>query len=243
MSSVRNPSHPAGCTCLGCITPYPPEAAGTTGVRTMEDEAADRVVNGWRADHGQSAVGGNVCKCGARFYAAADFGDHLREHGIRPEPTSLAAMEAAGIAHRQDASVGYARCICGVSFKTAEKLATHLLANKPRMVAATAIDTGLRGQRLPQDPAARKAVPLATGCLDYFPDALAAVAAVSKIGNEQHNPGKPLFWDRSKSTDEADCLLRHFVDRGTLDTDGVRHSAKVAWRALALLQKEIEGER
>lgn len=99
------------------------------------------------------------------------------------------------------------------------------------------------GQRLPTDAAARKAVPLATGCLDYFPDALAAVAELSRIGNEQHNPGKPLHWDRTKSTDEADCLIRHFIDRGTIDTDGVRHSAKVAWRALALLQKEIEAAK
>ena len=90
---------------------------------------------------------------------------------------------------------------------------------------------------------ARKAIPLATGCVDYFPDALQAVAAVSRVGNEQHNPGKPLFWDRSKSGDEADALLRHFVERGTVDTDGLRHSAKVAWRALALLQKEIEQEK
>lgn len=93
---------------------------------------------------------------------------------------------------------------------------------------------------LPTDAKQRKAVPIATGVVDYFPDALAAVAAVSKRGGEQHNPGKPLFWDRTKSTDEADCLMRHFVDRGTIDTDGMRHSAKVAWRALALLQKEIE---
>lgn len=90
---------------------------------------------------------------------------------------------------------------------------------------------------------ARKAIPLATGCLDYFPDALQAVAVVSRVGNEQHNPGQPLHWDRSKSADHADCLLRHMVDRGTLDTDGLRHSAKVAWRALALLQKEIEQEK
>ncbi len=89
----------------------------------------------------------------------------------------------------------------------------------------------------------RKTFPLATGCVDYFPDALLAVAELSRIGNEQHNPGKPLHWDRAKSTDEADALLRHFVDRGKLDTDGVRHSAKVAWRALALLQKEIEKDR
>ena len=96
---------------------------------------------------------------------------------------------------------------------------------------------------LPTDPLARKAIPIATGCLDYFPDALAAVAECSQIGNEQHNPGKPLFWDRSKSTDEADALIRHFMERGKIDTDGVRHSAKAAWRALALLQKEIEAGR
>jgi hypothetical protein len=93
---------------------------------------------------------------------------------------------------------------------------------------------------LPTDAKARKDIPLATGCLDYFPDAISAVAALSKIGNEQHNPGKPLHWDRSKSVDEADALMRHFLQRGTIDTDGVRHSAKIAWRALALLQKEIE---
>lgn len=94
--------------------------------------------------------------------------------------------------------------------------------------------------RLPSQAAARKAVPIVSGCLDYFPDALAAVAALSLVGNEQHNPGEPLHWARGKSTDEADCILRHLMDRGTFDTDGVRHSVKVAWRALALLQKELE---
>lgn len=92
------------------------------------------------------------------------------------------------------------------------------------------------------DAKARKAQPLCTGCLDYFPDALLAVGELSRIGNEQHNPGEPLHWAKEKSTDEADALLRHLVDRGTLDTDGVRHSAKVAWRALALLQREIDAE-
>jgi len=93
---------------------------------------------------------------------------------------------------------------------------------------------------VPTDTAARKAIPVASGCLDYFPNALLAVAELSRIGNEQHNPGAPLHWDRTKSQDEADALLRHLIDRGKIDTDGVRHSAKVAWRALALLQKEIE---
>ena len=89
---------------------------------------------------------------------------------------------------------------------------------------------------------ARKAMPIASGVLDYFPDALLVVAEVSRVGNEQHHPGEPLHWDKSKSTDEADALLRHLIDRGTLDSDGQRHSAKVAWRALALLQRELDAE-
>ncbi len=91
--------------------------------------------------------------------------------------------------------------------------------------------------------AERKNIPLATGVIDYFPDALLEVAKCSRAGNEQHNPGKPLHWDRSKSGDESDALMRHFVDRGKIDTDGIRHSAKVAWRGLAMLQKEIEASR
>ena len=97
--------------------------------------------------------------------------------------------------------------------------------------------------RLPASPAARKSIPMCTGLLDYFPDALAAVAECSKAGNDQHNPGQLLHWSRDKSSDHPDCLVRHLVDRGKLDTDGIRHSAKAAWRALAMLQLEIEASR
>lgn len=93
---------------------------------------------------------------------------------------------------------------------------------------------------LPTDAQERKNAPIYSGVLAYFPDAIAEVARVSKRGNDQHNPGEPLHWDRSKSTDEADALARHLLEHGTYDVDGMRHSAKVAWRALALLQKEIE---
>ena len=82
--------------------------------------------------------------------------------------------------------------------------------------------------------------PVATGVLDYFPDALREVAKISKLGNEQHNPGTLLHWDRGKSTDDANPIISHFMQRGAIDTDGGRHSAKLAWRALALLQKELE---
>jgi hypothetical protein len=96
---------------------------------------------------------------------------------------------------------------------------------------------------LPTDAKARKNVPLARGLLDYFPDACAAVAELSRIGNEQHNPGEPMHWAREKSTDHADCIIRHTIDRGTRDADGVRHTTKAAWRALALDQLEAERER
>lgn len=93
---------------------------------------------------------------------------------------------------------------------------------------------------LPTDAKERKAIPIATGCLDYFPAALIEIAKISKAGNDQHNPGQPLHWSRGKSTDHADTIVRHFLERGTVDTDGTRHSAKLAWRALALLQEELE---
>lgn len=95
---------------------------------------------------------------------------------------------------------------------------------------------------LPQDATERKKIPLASGVFDYFPSALIEVAKVSFEGNQQHNPGEPLHWSQEKSTDHADTLLRHFAERGTRDTDGQRHSAKVAWRALAMLQMELQNE-
>lgn len=93
---------------------------------------------------------------------------------------------------------------------------------------------------LPSDPKERKKIPLWSGLMQYFPDALIAVAKVSYAGNEQHNPGQPLRWAREKSSDQEDTLLRHLMERGTVDSDGMRHSAKVAWRALAMLQLELE---
>lgn len=97
-----------------------------------------------------------------------------------------------------------------------------------------------RAMTIPSEHALRKQYPVASGVLDYFPDAMVALARLSFVGNDQHNPGKTLHWDRSKSTDQSDTLIRHFLERGTFDTDGIRHSTKMAWRALALLQLEIE---
>jgi len=86
----------------------------------------------------------------------------------------------------------------------------------------------------------RKARPVFTGVIKYFPKALMEIARVSLAGNKQHHPDKPLHWDREKSTDDFDALARHLIDAGTIDDDGIRHTAKVAWRALACLEKELE---
>ena len=93
---------------------------------------------------------------------------------------------------------------------------------------------------LPGDAEQRKRTPICSGLLDYFPAACAAVSQLSLIGNEQHNPGEPMNWARSKSSDQADTIVRHLMERGTFDDDGVLHSVKVAWRALALAQTELE---
>jgi hypothetical protein len=126
---------------------------------------------------------------------------------------------------------------------TAEYWRKEALAGRPGPGGAALDAEVKKTSALPHDAAERKATPICTGFLDYFPDAIAEVARVSLAGNRQHHPDKPLHWDKSKSTDEADALMRHLLDRGTRDTDGQRHSAKVAWRALALLQREIDAER
>ena len=85
---------------------------------------------------------------------------------------------------------------------------------------------------LPSNPAERKKIPVYSGFIDYFPDAIAAVAAHSYASNAQHNgPDSELRWDRSKSTDELDALMRHI-----LEEDWVA----AAWRIMAHLQKELE---
>lgn len=88
----------------------------------------------------------------------------------------------------------------------------------------------------------RKATPVFSGVLKYFPNALCYIAQVSKAGNDQHHPNEPLHWDRNKSTDEADALTRHLIQSGTMDDDGILHTGKVAWRSLALLEKELEAK-
>jgi hypothetical protein len=96
---------------------------------------------------------------------------------------------------------------------------------------------------LPTNASDRKDIMLFTGLIKYFPDALVAVSELSVAGSRQHHPDQPVHWERGKSNDHYDCAARHLFDAGTKDIDGQRHTAKLAWRALAALQLEIEKER
>lgn len=94
--------------------------------------------------------------------------------------------------------------------------------------------TVAKAAELPKDAHERKCIPLYSGCIAFFPDALIAVAKHSYRGSQQHNPGKPVHWDRSKSGDELDAMMRHIAEKDWVS---------VAWRALAHLQKECEAGR
>ena len=86
----------------------------------------------------------------------------------------------------------------------------------------------------------RKEHPMFSGVLNYFPDALWYISHISMEGNKKHNPGQPLHWSKDKSNDHADTIMRHLKDAGKVDSAGQLHSGNLAWRALALLQIEME---
>lgn len=98
------------------------------------------------------------------------------------------------------------------------------------------------------DSQSRKAQPVFSGCLMYFPDALLAVAEHSRKANDKHNPGEPLHWSKDKSKDHADCIGRHLLDIGpdwnAVDPEfGSLHATALAWRSLALLQTVLEEKK
>jgi hypothetical protein len=96
---------------------------------------------------------------------------------------------------------------------------------------------------LPTDAQERKRIPVYSGFVCYFPDAIVEVAKLSQEGNDQHNPGQRLFWNRAKSGDEMDALCRHMLDGARelqhID-ERILHQRAVAWRAMANLQKLCE---
>lgn len=102
---------------------------------------------------------------------------------------------------------------------------------------------------LPTESARRKDFPILSGCIKYFPAALAGVANISKLGNDKHNPGEALHHARGKSMDHGDCIVRHLMDVEDLITASAKGDARasvdlilleassLAWRALAYSQE------
>lgn len=89
------------------------------------------------------------------------------------------------------------------------------------------------------DSASRKKVPMFSGVMAYFPDAIAALAEHSFKGNEKHNPGEPLHHARGKSMDHTDCIMRHLANYKGMDGDALEVVA-LFWRAGALCQEVLE---
>ena len=95
---------------------------------------------------------------------------------------------------------------------------------------------------LPSDDRIRKMVRAFQGFVTYFPDAIALVAYLSRVANDQHNPGERMHWAKEKSQDELDSLMNHVLDIGSKgelsqDADGVLDAIKVGWRGMANLQR------
>lgn len=112
---------------------------------------------------------------------------------------------------------------------------------------------------LPIDSEERKDVPVLSGCINYFPAALAGVARISVAGNRKHNKGQPLHHARGKSMDHGDCIVRHTMDledlkaaldrwthpncddyqagRDALKAKILEEARARAWRSLAELQE------
>tara|TARA_R110002012_G_scaffold57812_2_gene149253 strand:- start:986 stop:1270 length:285 start_codon:yes stop_codon:yes gene_type:complete len=86
---------------------------------------------------------------------------------------------------------------------------------------------------IPTDDKERKEINIYSGVIKYFPRAMVAIAKRSARGSKQLHPHEPMHWDRDKSPDELDSMMRHIIEK---DWDAV------AWRALANLEKKLEDE-
>jgi hypothetical protein len=100
------------------------------------------------------------------------------------------------------------------------------------------------------DSAVRKGMPVATGFVQYFPDAMLIASVISRVGAVKHCGGK-LGWDKSKSGDEPDAELRHMIDRfrgdpadaGLEALAHLGHYASKLWRAAADAQRACDAVR
>lgn len=165
-----------------------------------------------------------------------------------PPPFHRSTLFAGGLQHALEG--GYlgaflasgdlpAGVAVGVSPSGHVQVALGTTANPPPFSAYPPFDAPV----LPTDSEERKEIPIFSGVLNYFPLAIAAVARISKRGNDKHNAGQPLHWARGKSMDHPDCIARHLIDLETVNAAGeYEDAAAMVWRALAQLQ-QLEEKR
>lgn len=163
------------------------------------------------------------------------------ERGFAPKPLILNAVHKVGNY--------YHRLECGGACNALAGCAPEWQPDEIRAMSVRATEhpkkpivlTSKKELCRDKTSAERKAEPIHSGVLMYFPDALAAVARLSKAGNDKHNPGEPLHWARDKSTDQMDCLARHTLTKDAIDPEtGEAELVATAWRALAQLQLDEE---
>ena len=66
---------------------------------------------------------------------------------------------------------------------------------------------------LPEDPKERKELPMWRACLMFFPKTFVAITKLSMKGQKQHKYKEGnIEWDRSKSSDDWDSLIRHMFN-------------------------------
>jgi len=94
---------------------------------------------------------------------------------------------------------------------------------------------------LPQDDKERKQIRIYDGFMKYFANAIVEVTKVSCKGSEQHHPNQELHWDKDKSKEELNSLMRHLLE--AMETDATEDWARVAWRAMANLQRKCESKK
>lgn len=101
---------------------------------------------------------------------------------------------------------------------------------------ATGITPTVKRSVLPESDAERKELKPWKFFFRYFPRAIVEVTKISQGGCSQHSTDG---WDRSKSPEEMESLVRHMLDY-TQDEDDIKTAAQFAWRAMAQLQKLCE---
>lgn len=124
---------------------------------------------------------------------------------------------------------------------TKNKVPSPFTQVKASNIFQSLLEAWKSGTTLPTDSAARKLIPIHTGFNEYFPAAIAAVAAQSFYNNKKHNPDGPLAWPQDKSMDQSDCYMRHLLDQGDAKVSKEELAEFIeltsqCWRKLAELQ-------